>query len=166
VIAYGRGGNNLLLRKAFVLDDSMSAAADHIKMDFSDLQKMSLAEMSTEAGQHTIGTAPTFPPKNVGHIEKLWPVIAPDISNLTIQAGKRMLDGTISWDVNGDGTAANPGWRQEFSDETGTLWTRHNQNDWPDLIKIKITIADEKLAELMDRDGPDSVTYEIICPIR
>ena len=166
VIVYGRGGNNLLLRKAFVLDESMSTSDDHIAMDFSALQKMSKDEMDTEASNRTVGTVPAFPPTTASGVKALWPVIAPKITGLTIEAGKRMVNGTISWDV--------AVWRKELLGATvfdaltnTTLWTRHNQTDWPDLIKITITITDKKLAELMDRDNSSgSVTYEIICPIR
>lgn len=164
VIVYGLD-DNLLLRKAFVMDKTMSTADDHIKMDFSELQKMDLSAMEGEAStiMGRLGTAPTFPPTNAAGVKALWPVIAPKISSLNIEAGKRMLDGTIHWDPNV--------WRRELisenlSEERVTLWTRHNQNDWPDLIKITITIDDPRLAKLVDPDGPSTMTYEIICPIR
>ena len=168
VIAYGLD-DSLLLRKAFVMDSTTTPKCDdQIELDFSALQQMSLSAMDTWSGNLTAGTAPTFPPTNASQVNALWPVLAPKISSMEIKAGKRMLDeggesGPISWDPNV--------WRRElisenFSESRVTLWTRHNQNDWPDLIKITITIDNPRLAALMDRDGPSTMTYEIICPIR
>lgn len=167
MISYGRyAADNILFRQAWVLRDKLveeeayvNTPEDRAKLgldcwanwidghwellNFAELQIKSADEMGTLIGavagkppnNDTVGS----PPETLNHLTGMWQVLADNCSALAI-----------------DYRSAGGGWTSGSQ-----TWTRHDQTNWPDAVRFKLTITTGAVVEILEETN----TYEVICPV-
>jgi len=152
IVSYGHfTGNNagILYRQGWVLagaaatgDDCTAQKTDWPEI-LPELQILSSADMGT-FGDNDFGAAPTTvtigsPPETLVHLKGMWQVLADNCTALEI----------AYWSAGGSWTS------------DPQTWTRHDQTNWPDAVRFKLTIGSGAVAEILE----ETDTYEVICPV-
>jgi len=156
--------------------------SDVLNMDFGAVQSMARVQDPNNADTMNMivdwaqGLNPSFtlPPTEIGHIEELWQVLAPDCSNLSITwtDGTAQDSNSLNWyGVDHQDTrrgpiirCGNPAIETDVGAGYRALWTHHDQTIWPKAIKIRFTIADKNMPkEFRRRGNKPGLDYEVIC---
>lgn len=150
MISYGRyPDDNILYRQGWVLAEGGTGLDCTAPKDWpetlADLQILSSEEMDALAeavfkappDTATIGS----PPKTLAQLTGMWQVLADNCTALEIHYH-----------------SAGGGWTSPTETQT---WKRHDQINWPDAVRFKLTISSGAVAEILEQTN----TYEVICPV-
>jgi len=149
----------ILFRQGWLLaGDGTVSTTDDIwddgskNIDFSSLQGMTVSEILALCGSMASSTINlTVPPQSLDDVGRMWRVLAPRVTGLSIKWGT-VSSGTITWNDATNGPSAGAG-----------LWTRHDKTNWPDLVRIRIML-DSAAFEKAGLPKGNSV-YEVVCRV-
>ncbi len=161
IIGYGicdnPNGGRILWRGEWILSReegqsgnfSVSSYEDVLRGDLADIQRMTYGEIDSLVDDDIDGSlAPaslTVPPQHLHDIGDLWMVLREDVEELEISYATGERDGgdELIWETDSG------------------LWTRHNLDEWPKAVRIRIRLAEELLPA-----GSAPMTYEFTLPVR
>lgn len=151
-------GDQVLWRAQWVLrrDDAETAnfqqlssdVPDVLQGDLADIQRMSETGMRDFIDSEIEPLYPrslTVPPQTLGQMDDLWMVMRENVEEVEFAytTGSRDGSGNLEWQ------------------EGARTWTRHDLDDWPKAVRIRIRMTEGILPE-----GTAPPTYEFILPVR